>query len=142
MASITMSRLQGWFLGLAEPPALRPTVIDEAGARRRMGAAADACLEQWRQKALDEAGAARLTARLRALWPALKQECAPFVLEPETMQERLRAAGGPTTPGELGLDPDFYREAALHAREMRNRFSVLDLLADAGLLEDALDDVS
>ena len=50
------------------------------------------------------------------------------------MHTALAAAGGATTAVELGLDPAFYREAVLHAREMRNRYSVLDLLADSGEL--------
>jgi glycerol-1-phosphate dehydrogenase [NAD(P)+] len=52
----------------------------------------------------------------------------------ETMRGSLAAAGGATTALELGLDPDLYRTAVLHAREMRNRYSVLDLLGDSGEL--------
>jgi glycerol-1-phosphate dehydrogenase [NAD(P)+] len=47
----------------------------------------------------------------------------------------LTASGGPTTAAQLGLDVDFYREAVCHAREIRKRYSALDLAADAGLLE-------
>ena len=47
----------------------------------------------------------------------------------------LAAAGGPTTAAELGVPVAFYREAVVHCREMRNRFSFLDLAADAGDLE-------
>jgi glycerol-1-phosphate dehydrogenase [NAD(P)+] len=36
---------------------------------------------------------------------------------------------------QLGLDVEFYREAVCHARETRERYSALDLAADAGLLE-------
>ena len=60
------------------------------------------------------------------------------MLPVETMENALHRAGGPVTAAELRLDPDFYREAVLHAREMRNRYSVLDLLADADMLEDAV----
>ena len=60
------------------------------------------------------------------------------MLPVETMQTALQRAGGPVSAAELQLDPDFYREAVLHAREMRNRYSVLDLLADADMLEDAV----
>jgi glycerol-1-phosphate dehydrogenase [NAD(P)+] len=51
------------------------------------------------------------------------------------MRGALAAAGGATTALELGLDPQLYREAVLHAREMRNRYSALDVLADSGELE-------
>jgi glycerol-1-phosphate dehydrogenase [NAD(P)+] len=52
------------------------------------------------------------------------------------MTERLRASGGPTNARELGLAPEFYREAVRHSREMRNRFSFIDIAADSGMLED------
>jgi glycerol-1-phosphate dehydrogenase [NAD(P)+] len=52
-----------------------------------------------------------------------------------TMRDALAGAGGATTALELGLDSALYREAVLYAREMRNRYSVLDLLADSGELE-------
>jgi glycerol-1-phosphate dehydrogenase [NAD(P)+] len=47
----------------------------------------------------------------------------------------LKASGGPTNARELGLPVHFYREAVVHCREMRNRFSFLDIAADAGEIE-------
>ncbi len=73
--------------------------------------------------------------KLRRIWPELRAECLGFALPVERMQWALHGAGGPTSAQELGLDPEFYREAVVHAREMRNRYSVLDLLGDAGTLE-------
>ena len=52
------------------------------------------------------------------------------------MERMLAEAGGPRTAAELGLDRAFYQEAVLHCREMRNRFSFLDIAADAGWLAD------
>lgn len=135
VSSITMSRLQAYFLALEEPPVVQPTVIDYPDMLRRFGPQmAPQCLEQWRQKALDAEGAAQLNARLRDLWPDLVRECREFMIPAETLETRLKEAGGPTNATELGLEQSFYQEAVLYAREMRNRFSVLDLLADAGLL--------
>ena len=54
----------------------------------------------------------------------------------DEMTRLLRAAGGPLTAGDLGVPVDLYREAVVHCREMRNRYSFLDLAADAGLLDD------
>ena len=93
-------------------------------------------IAEFRAKALDEAGAAAMNAKLAAIWPELRRELKPFMLPPEQMRDALAAAGGPTTAAELGCDVGLYREAVLHAREMRNRYSMLDLAADAGLLED------
>jgi glycerol-1-phosphate dehydrogenase [NAD(P)+] len=137
VASLTLARLQQRMLADERPPVLRPTRIDEAGMVRRIGGAAAAqCLKLFRRKALDAAGAAAMNARLERTWPELRQECAAFMIPADEMTRLLAAAGGPTTARELGLPADFYREAVLHCREMRDRFSFLDLADDAGLLED------
>jgi glycerol-1-phosphate dehydrogenase [NAD(P)+] len=51
------------------------------------------------------------------------------------LRAALEAAGAPTTGVDLGLPSGFYRAAVLHAREIRDRYSILDLAGDAGLLE-------
>jgi len=94
------------------------------------------CLAEVRKKALDGTGAERLNARLRALWPELREECRGFMLVVPEMERLLRVAGGATTATELGIPVDVYREAIVHSREIRNRFSVLDLADDAGMLRD------
>jgi glycerol-1-phosphate dehydrogenase [NAD(P)+] len=97
---------------------------------------AEQCLTELKKKAFDEDGAARFNDRLRELWPALREEVRPFMVPVEIMQRLLASTGGPTTAAELGASPELYREAVVHCREMRNRFSFLDIAADAGFLED------
>lgn len=136
VAVLTMARLQQQLLAAEQPPRVHPTRIDEASMARRMGAAASGCLAEFRAKAFDEAGARAFNARLEAVWADLRREVAPFIIPVAEMEALLRASGGPTTARELGLDMEFYREAVRGAREMRNRFSFLDIAADAGLLVD------
>jgi glycerol-1-phosphate dehydrogenase [NAD(P)+] len=136
VASLTMARLQAKLLASDRPPVLSPTRIDDADMRRRFGeAAARICRGEMEQKAFDPAGADKLNARLAAIWPELRAELTEFTVPVQVMHDALAAAGGPTTAAELGLDVDFYREAVCHAREIRKRYSALDLAADAGLLE-------
>ncbi|HEY1386868.1 MAG TPA: sn-glycerol-1-phosphate dehydrogenase [Dongiaceae bacterium] len=136
VASLTMARLQARLLASDKPPVISPTRIDEADMRRRFGeAAAQICRGEMEQKAFDPAGADRLNARLESIWPELRAELTEFTMPVQEMQSALVAAGGPTTAAELGLDADFYREAICHAREIRRRYSALDLAADAGLLD-------
>ncbi len=136
VASLTMARLQRALFTRTEPPLLRPTQIDEPDMVRRCGSEnAQQCLIEWQKKALTAQSAAELNDKLRRIWPELRAECLGFALPVERMQWALHGAGGPTSAQELGLDPEFYREAVVHAREMRNRYSVLDLLGDAGTLE-------
>lgn len=136
VASLTMARLQQRMLADPRPPTIRPTRIDPDSMARRMGPdIAAQCLAEFRLKAFDAAGAERFNDRLAALWPALREELAPFVVPVEEMTRLLAASGGPLTAADLGLDPAFYREAVVHCREMRNRFSFLDIAADAGTLD-------
>ncbi len=138
VASLTMARLQQNLLACDRAPVVKPTRIDEAGMARRMGTEnAERCLPEWRKKALTRETAEALNAKLRRIWPELRAECREFMIPVDRMGGALEAAGGPASSRDLGLDRDFYREAVVHAREMRDRYSVLDLLADAGMLEDA-----
>jgi glycerol-1-phosphate dehydrogenase [NAD(P)+] len=137
VASLVMARLQQRLLASEAPPVLRPTRIDEAGMIRRMGPAIAAqCLTEYRKKALDEAGAARLNARLAAIWPALREECRAMTLPADAMERLLAEAGGATTGAALGFPPALWREAVRHGHEMRNRYSFADLACDSGLLDE------
>jgi glycerol-1-phosphate dehydrogenase [NAD(P)+] len=136
VATLTMARLQRLILDADRPPTVRATRIDETAMRRRFGDEVSAiCLAEMEQKALDGLGAEKFNARLQAIWPELQRELRAFLVPEDVMRQALADAGGPTTARELGLDVDFYREAVLHAREIRKRYSALDLAADAGFLE-------
>jgi glycerol-1-phosphate dehydrogenase [NAD(P)+] len=136
VASLTMARLQARLLASDTPPVVSPTRIDDADMRRRFGdTAAKICRAEMEQKALDAAGADKLNAKLEAIWPELRAELTEFTVPVAVMRDALAASGGPTMAAQLGLDVDFYREAVCHAREIRKRYSALDLAADAGLLE-------
>jgi glycerol-1-phosphate dehydrogenase [NAD(P)+] len=106
--------------------------------RRRYGPLADDCLAVMRAKALD---ADRVRARLEASWPELRRRLQDVALAPERLEQALAAAGAAARPEQLGIDPVFYRDAVLHAREIRERYSMLDLAADAGLLQGFVDAV-
>ena len=137
VATLTMARIQHWFLDQESPPPLGPTRIDPKDMARRMGPEIAAqCAAEYRKKALDEAGAEELHARLSEIWPELRRECQAFALPVGEMRDMLAAAGGPVLAAELGLPVAFYREAVRHGHEMRNRFSFADLACDAGLLDD------
>lgn len=135
VASLTMARLQHRMLASDTPPTVGATAIDFEDMVARMGReVAGQCLEEMKKKAFDEAGARAFNARLADLWPTLKKELAAFMVPVEEMQRLLESTGGPTSAAELGASPELYREAVVHCREMRNRFSFLDIAADAGIL--------
>jgi glycerol dehydrogenase-like iron-containing ADH family enzyme len=50
----------------------------------------------------------------------------------------LAAAGNPLTAEAIHLTRDFYERALLHGREIRNRYTIVDLSAQSGVLQRAL----
>ena len=137
VATLTVSRIQHALLQAERPPEVRPTRLDEAAMRARYGASlGDAFTAEFRAKALDETAAARMNARLAEIWPSMRAKLHEVMLPTQRLREALDAAGAPTTGLDLGLSSGFYREAVRHAREIRDRYSILDLAGDAGLLED------
>ena len=136
VASLTMSRLQQQILQADAAPLLRPTIIDEAAVLARYGPkVGPQCLQEWRAKALDAAQADALNAKLERDWPQLRAELLEVMLPLEKLVQTMRQGGLPMSGEDLGLPGEFYRQAVLHARETRNRFSMLDIAGDAGLLE-------
>lgn len=136
IASITMARLQARILAMPRPPEIRPRQYDEAAIRARYpGPAVEDCLRASRAKSMDDQAAHAFNARLGRLWPDLRGTMAAMRQDPDEMAACLGAAGGAVSYDDIGLDRDLYVDALRHCREIRDRYSFLDLAADAGLLE-------
>ena len=136
IASLSMARLQQQMLSSDRPPSIGATPIDATDMARRFGEEVAAqCLAELKQKAFDANGATAFNRKLEETWPALRLELAGFTIPVDEMKRLLSAAGGATTAAELGVPIELYHEAIIHCREMRNRFSFLDIAADAGTLD-------
>jgi glycerol-1-phosphate dehydrogenase [NAD(P)+] len=139
VASLAIARLQQEILSLDKPPVIGPTHIVESEFVDRYGEEIGRmCYAEARKKSFDVKGAADFNARLAALWPELRIELQRFMMPPAEMEAILRAAGGPVTASDLGLPRKIWREAMKYARDVRNRWSFLDLADDAGLLDEFL----
>lgn len=136
VASLTMARLQQEILASDTPPKVSATKIDLDDMARRMGPKiAPQCKTEWEKKSFTDQSAAKFNEKLEGIWPTLKAELEPMIIPLAEMERMLEAARGPRTATDLGLSVDFYQEAVRHNHEMRNRFSFVDVAADAGLLE-------
>lgn len=137
VSSATMARLQAAILSQVEAPKVFPTRLDEDGLRRRYPVAAlQSCLQACRAKAMDQAACDGFNAALEAAWPTLRQRLSAMVVPAEILTRHLHAAGGPATWAELGMERGLYADALRYSREMRDRYSFLDLAADMGILDD------
>jgi len=92
-----------------------------------------ACWTEFSKKRLSKAGAEAMTARIQALWPEIQRRIGAIRRPVLALEDVLRRAGAPTTPAALGWPPEFYRQAVRHARQIRDRWTFLDLAADAGV---------
>ena len=135
VTTLTMARLQDRMLAEG-PPHLRASAPDEAAVKSHFGAELGAaCWREFAGKRLDETAAERLNARLVARWDKIRARLAAVTRPSAVLEAVLRKAGAPTTPEALGWPATFYREAVRHAREIRDRYTFLDLAGDSGLLD-------
>lgn len=139
VASLAIARLQAEMLSLEKAPKIKPTHIAEAEFIDRYGREIGMmCYAEARKKAFDRKGADEFNVKLESLWPQLREELRAFAMDPKEMEKALKAAGGPTTASEMGLPRKIWRDAMKYARDVRNRWSFLDLADDSGLLDDFL----
>ena len=135
LATRTMATLQHHVLASKNPPVLVETTIDRVALTRRFGRRAASCMSAMTQKSRAGHHLEALNRRLAERWPTLRAAFEAKALSLDRLQAALDTAGVAGHPRDLGIDPSFYEEAILHARELRDRFTMLDLAADAGLLE-------
>ncbi len=76
--------------------------------------------------------------KLQTTWPELRQRLRQQLMSLEEMQEHLKQAGAPARAADIGIDPERLRETTRIARFLRSRYTVLDLLDETGLLEEAI----
>ena len=130
VTTLTMARLQRFLLGL-DSLRVQPSTLTEAEFLQRYGSElGPACWRDFAVKLLDERGAAALNDLLRRQWDTFRARIERVLLPAERLAGVLRALGAPTEPQELGWSDPAYREAVLHAAEIRDRYTFLDLARD------------
>jgi len=140
VASLAIARLHHELLALDRPPLIKATHIVEAEFIERYGPEVGRmCYAEAKKKSFDRKGAEDFNRKLAAMWDELRDELRPMLMDPAQMKATLASAGGPTTATELGLPRKVWRDSMKFARDVRNRWSFLDLADDAGLLDDFLD---
>jgi glycerol-1-phosphate dehydrogenase [NAD(P)+] len=96
------------------------------------------CWEDFARKRLDDLAVEKLNDRLASSWSTIAERIEAVSLKADYLERVLKAAGAPVTPEEIYLPRPFYEQALLRSREIRNRYSFLDLAANSGKLEPAL----
>ena len=137
VTTLSMARLQETLL--ASPPVLKADTVTEQDVIDHFGAElGSSCWPEFAAKRLDAAKADELNHRISTQWTNISAKLAQSFLSPARIEAVLHAAGGPTTPTSIHLDRGFYEAALLHGREIRNRFTVLDVMGAGGRLPNLL----
>ena len=135
VTTLTMARLQERVLA-GPPPDLQASAADEAAFVARYGEdLGRSCWAEFAQKRLDSARARAANERIAASWDRIRQAIARVTRPTRFLANVLRRAGAPTAPEDLGWPRQFYHRAVRHARDIRGRYTFLDLAADSERLE-------
>lgn len=95
-------------------------------------------VEQSRRKYVE---ADELCARLSLIkdrWPGLRERLGEQLLTAKQLRGQLSEAGCPTAPAEIGVSHEQLRATYRRAQMIRPRYTVLDLLNEAGLLDECV----
>ncbi len=134
VTTLSMARLQEAMLA-GPPPVLKPDTQTEMDFIARYGEAIGrSCWSEFAGKLLDVEGAGRLNERLAGSWERITSEISAIFLPSAFLKRVLNRAGAPTTPQEIDLPRGFYETALMRAREIRNRYTFLDLAAGSAVL--------
>jgi glycerol-1-phosphate dehydrogenase [NAD(P)+] len=117
-----------------KPESMAPAVFEDH-IRAVFRDLAAAVLPFARQKHLDRDGLQQRRKRLRDRWPDIRKAVAPAVIPADESRAILRAAGAVSRAADLGVAPLEIDFAYRYARWIRNRYTVLDLAAELGMLE-------
>jgi glycerol-1-phosphate dehydrogenase [NAD(P)+] len=118
------------------PPVVQADTLTEAQIGASFGnALAQSVWPEFAQKRLDAGKADALNAKLAAEWDDIRGLIEDVRVPTATIESVLRTAGGPLTPEAIHLERSFYEQAVLHGREIRNRYTILDLAAQSGGLD-------
>ncbi len=129
-----VSRLDPDF-GKIKAMSRKPFELWEEEIKKAFLGAADEIVELERKGGKNEK--ARLDARLASTEKNWKEICelARKTTSSETVRRILESLGAPTKPQEIGVEREMARQAILYAKEIRDRYTVLQLLFDLNELE-------
>ena len=79
--------------------------------------------------------------KLQSDWPQLKIKLREQLLPFHQLKGMLQAVGAPTSPEEIGISRERLRNSFQMAYHIRRRFTLLDVVVRAGILEGALENL-
>ncbi len=112
----------------------------EATLRERFGKLFDAVVKHARPGYPSAEELRRRLTQLVDEWDLVMEEVRATLRTEASLEEELRAAHCPVRFAELGVDKDRARRAIVHAKDIRNRYTILHLAWELGVLEEWADE--
>jgi glycerol-1-phosphate dehydrogenase [NAD(P)+] len=109
--------------------------------KRYWGNLAEVVSKELSFKLLDRRPKRKQLVSVQERWDQIRDQLRAFLRPWSEIKSVLRKAGAATRIRDVGLSLEEFREAVLHAREMRRRYTILDLANDFGLLEKHLESI-
>ncbi len=135
VTTLTTARLQETMLA-APAPVLSAEAQGEADVIRTFGPElGPACWKEFAQKRLTGERLDAANQRIAACWPNFVERISKIIVPAAQLDAVLARAGAPRAPHELSWTKSFYDAAVRGARLIRNRYTFLDLAANAGTLD-------
>lgn len=147
VGTMTALRMYDWLLA-QDLTTLDPTLraadapslaAKEAEIRDRFGPGeiADRAIVETRAKHVEGAALQARLTRLRDVWPDLSARLRARLWTADRMAQHLARAAAPVQAADIGVDPAYLYRTILKARFLRSRYTILDLLDEVGLLDQA-----
>lgn len=108
----------------------------EAQVREIYGDQAGVAFKQQKDKTFDKAQIAQRIRNIQANEEPIKEIIRQTLKQGEHLEQAMKELGAPTTYRELGISDEMFRTSHFWAKEIRPKYTVLDLAYDLGALEE------
>jgi len=122
-----------------ERPAFR--VLTEETDRDWWGVLADAVEEEHAKKRARAVQAVEILTSDAGRWEQIRRDLTPRLRDPEELRQCLRRAGAAWRIRDIDCDRDRFLNALLHAHQMRERYTILDLARTVGVLPERAEEI-
>ncbi|HAT52700.1 MAG TPA: hypothetical protein DCS80_05430 [Betaproteobacteria bacterium] len=93
------------------------------------------CWNSFKRKMISEEAAVEANKLLTSDWPGIRSQLNQAMRPVKQIRSCLEAVKAPTSPGEIGVPNEFYKNAIVNSRLIRDRFTCLDFASSCGILE-------
>jgi glycerol-1-phosphate dehydrogenase [NAD(P)+] len=132
VCTLEMARLQQRILERERAPVLRPSMLTRADLVAHYGPTiGEGCWREYEGKRFNVARTAELNDRLATQWDSIRTRISRVTVRADRIERVLASADAARTPDALGIPEPLFAAARTHAREIRNRYTFLDVEADA-----------